>query len=365
MSAERPQCLRAAGAQHIDRANLNMPNVPLHFDHLDSDDAGLTTTVRGDTTIVEWAGCGMSIRHPNTDSWPKLEDIAKRTSNLTVHGRSGFVLGNYGEFFLGDLPGFDEFRFGSVEVSFGQPTPLARYMFDRYHQHKYHGEWSDMTSCRIIGAHADDMELVLLNAFNKYEERQGVLPRPSDISDVEWGEGYDLEKEGEAVYPSSIQGDIEPLRCMYYAATNWEPAASCIQYYRVLEFYAFFSLSRALNRLRRDATVSDREFFLQSAQLLTKDERGPILRLVSELLDQEHIDFDVSENLIPRPEGALLASTLYEFRNSIVHAKQDARAPVTVDSVIATSGTTVAWRSILQQLARKAIHAHSSVRHLD
>lgn len=225
-----------------------------------------------------------------------------------------------------------------------------------------------MWSCRIIGAHAEDMELVLLNAFNKYDERQGLLPTPLDISDVDWGpygDGDGEKEDDEVVFPSSIHGDIEPLRCMYYAMANREPAAACIQYYRVLEFYAFFSLSRTLSKLRRDSSMSDREFLLQSAQLLTKDERGPIQRLISELAEPEHIQFAANEGLIPKPDSHMLASTLYEFRNSIVHAKHDAHAPVTVDSVIATSTGTLAWRNILQQLARKAIHTHSTPRHLD
>jgi hypothetical protein len=151
---------------------------------------------------------------------------------------------------------------------------------------------------------------------------------------------------------------------MYYARTSAEPAAACIQYFRVLEYYAFFSLSRKLNAIRRDGDVSDREFFLQASQLLTKDEKGPIVKLIAESASIDVLSLAVESGLIARPEPNLLGSSLYDFRNSIVHAKHDYRVTVTVDPVVSAPTATNAWRRVLHQLARKALQSHASRRHL-
>ncbi|ANH69204.1 hypothetical protein [Mitsuaria sp. 7] len=346
--------------------------IPLVFDGRQGDTAGLTIGADADGSTVNWPELGISISHKGTADEPDFSDVGERTPQLRIHGRTGLTIDNYSEFLLQDLMSMDEFRFGSVEVSFGHPTPLFRYMFERYRHRKYMGEWSDLTSCRILGAHPDDVELVLLNAFNKYEERHDVLPQPSEILEFDWvaweasdeEETEEEEEEEGAVFDPAIPSDVEPLRCFFYAKSAADPAAACIQFYRVLEFYAFLSLTRSLSALRRDANVSDREFLFKSAQLLSKDEQSSIVRLVVELSTKELLDFAAGEGLITRSDRSLLGSSLYQFRNSIVHAKQDQRAPVTVDSIIGSSSTTKAWKRVLQQLAQKALGKHSSVRHL-
>jgi hypothetical protein len=104
---------------------------------------------------------------------------------------------------------------------------------------------------------------------------------------------------------------------------------------------------------------------MKAAQLLTKEEKGPIIKLVVDLTTKDLLDFAVAEGLIKTADRALPGNTLYDFRNSIVHAKQDQRAPVTVDSIIGPSKTTKAWKHVLHQLAQKALRSHATMRHLD
>lgn len=346
--------------------------IPLTFEIGDEDYEGLSFTPEGDGCHVQWPDLGISVHHAGSYDQPDFADMLTRTPQLKLFGRTGFAIAKYGEFLVENLLKMDEFRFGSVEVSFGQPTMLFRYLFDRHHRRKYMGEWDELFSCRIVGVQADDVELVLLNGFAKYEELHGILPSPSNILEFDWMAWQDkaeaepeAHSEGDTVFPSAVLGDIEPLRCMFYATNATEPAAACIQFYRVLEFYAFLSLTRNMGVLRRDSDVSDREFLFKSAQLLTKEEKGPIIKLVADLATKDLLDFAVAEGLVKGPDRAALGNALYDFRNSIVHAKQDQRVPLTVDSVLLPSKTTKAWRHMLHQLALKALKSHSTIRHLD
>jgi hypothetical protein len=246
------------------------------------------------------------------ETFPTLADFQSCTPGLHFHGQFGFSLDKYNEFFVGDLPNYGAFRFGNVEVTFGQPSPLLVYMFETYRDKHFHGDWEHLTSVRIYGCGKEEAELVLLNAFDRYEERFSVLPHAVEVDDIQCDETPNLDDEDvegtAAIYPPSVVGDIEPLRWMYYAKTSAEPAAACIQYYRVLEYYAFYSLGQKLNSLRRDTTVSDRDFLLSAAQLLTKDEKSPIVKLISDLATTELLELAVASKLIRAQEPNLLAA---------------------------------------------------------
>jgi hypothetical protein len=278
----------------------------------------------------------------------------------------GFSLGKYSEVFIGGIPNSAALQFGQVEVTFGQPSPLIIYLFDGYLDKHYHGHWSNINTCRVFGCSSDETEVVLLNAFDRYEEMFGVLPHPIEVAAVEWADvtdGVAGDLTGAAAkMPAAVLSDLEPLRCFYYARTSVEPAAACIQYFRVLEYYAFLSLSRKLNLLRRDTAISDKDFFFQASQLFSKDERGPISRLIAQVSTPELLTQSAEAGLIERPDANLLGSSLYDFRNSLVHAKSDFRTTATVDPVISAPTKTNRWRKVLHQLAKAALESTASRR---
>lgn len=79
--------------------------------------------------------------------------------------------------------------------------------------------------------------------MRRYAERFDLQPRVFEIAPVNWAteEDYaDIQNRTDPD-PTSIPGDIEPLRCFYFGSINAEPAAACIQFYRVLEYYAFLA----------------------------------------------------------------------------------------------------------------------------
>src|SRR5688572_16884795 len=137
-----------------------MPHVPLSFTYPDPDNvlpSDLLTLVERDGLVtVQWPLLALTVVHSTLDSpdgYPDLADVQTHTPNLRMHDFYGFSLGHYTEILV-----FHEFgkpaqaivRLGDVELTLGEPTPLLRYLFDRIHWNKYHGQWGeDIQSMRL------------------------------------------------------------------------------------------------------------------------------------------------------------------------------------------------------------------------
>jgi hypothetical protein len=65
---------------------------------------------------------------------------------VKFHGLTGFSVGSYHEFLVGELPGSMGFRMGKIEVTFRQASPLRAYLISGYHREKYFGQWELITT---------------------------------------------------------------------------------------------------------------------------------------------------------------------------------------------------------------------------
>lgn len=338
-----------------------MPTVPLVFDPspVQEPEHYLIERIDGNIRSVLWKQMGLCVYHTRTRH-PSEEDLRKHNPNLTLHRHYGFSLGHYHEFFLENVPAYLAMRLGKVEASIGEPSPLAIWMFDNWHDEHVHGDlWESVSTARILGAPTQYYEAYLINMLRRYQERFHLQPHLMEINPAEWWEDPEMEDSevAEALpkqYPP-VSLEIEPLRCLYYAECERDSAAAFIQFFRVIEFYAFLSLQYELSSKRRDGSVSDQEFLIHATTILSRDEKGPIARLVNQLANGAILDDAVSNNLIKAADPAALGSALYDFRNSIVHAKYNQRASLVTDCVVAPSSSTEAWRSVARQLALLAI----------
>jgi len=223
--------------------------VPLHFepDPLMEPEAHLDYRLENGTWCTIWRALGLQVFH-STEEYPNHEDLLRNTPGLTIHGNFGFSICKFSEFFIDNAPEMICYQFGNIEVTIGNPTPLAIHMFNAYHDEHFHGDWEDITSLRIFGISPEYAEIVLLNTLNRYRDQFAINPQLIEIDKIEWWEAPEQPQDSAqcvlANFGSSLPSDIEPLRCFYYAHANPDPAASCIQFYRVLEYYAFFSFFR-------------------------------------------------------------------------------------------------------------------------
>jgi hypothetical protein len=74
--------------------------------------------------------------------------------------------------------------------------------------------------------------------------------------------------------------NLDPLRFYYNGMAQVDNVAACIYFYRTLEYFSFFTNATEMNRLRHDPNLSDADFSSRLLDLVSRDEKGPIFRLI-------------------------------------------------------------------------------------
>jgi hypothetical protein len=251
---------------------------------------------------------------------------------------------------------------GNVEATFGLATPLAAMVFEGYHRGKYFGEWDQIASLRIVGVSIEDVEATFICACEAYRTKYRHVPVLFSLDDSFLYED-DIEMDAKApeiVTSPPITTNIEPLRFLYSWLLQRDDAAACIYYYRVLEYFSFFTNATEMKKLRHDSNVSDADFSKRVLDLITKDERGPIFKLISLIVNDELLDNSKSEGLIDNNSPNALCEAVYAFRNSIVHGKFSYGYALQSASILDEDPKIPRWRALLRDLARRALDQFGS-----
>ncbi len=331
--------------------------IPLDFDPPAWEAEHLQIRKIGRTYSVTWPLVGVTLLS-RKDQEPDHVDLLRRNQHLKFHGMFGYTVDRYHEFFVTAVEDYEKFGLGSAHVTFGAVTPLAMFLFSSYYHRKAHGdEWGYLSTIRIENAPVEQVEAYLLNAMLVFGEHY-YPPTVVPFGPVEWWEP-DEPKPGPSRI-ATIAIDIEPLRLIHHGRRETEHESACLQFYRVLEFYAFFEIQSEVGQLRNDPSLDERQFLLRVSRLVFRNERTPIVRLVTRLVTKKLLSRAVKAGLIPRSDPGLLGDALYDFRNSLVHAKYDQRASILAPSPIAEHTVIHEWRHILHELARTALRKLSA-----
>lgn len=311
--------------------------------------------------LVRWALAGVSVIVPSHEWHPDFEQIEAANGELvSFHGLTGFSISLYHEFLVHDLPNYAGFRMGKFEVTFGEASPLMAYLFSGLHRDKYFGTWDQITTARIVGAGHDEAEIAFINAAVRYNESFGALPRIYAMDEtLLFGEEIESGLPIVAMQEPPV-GDIDPIRFLYHGISQVDDAAACLYFYRVLEYYSFLTNKKQMNLLRHSSTLSDDDFAKQILQLVTRDEKGPFLKLINAIADSASLKHAVSSGVIKDETSAVLGESIYAFRNSIVHGKHSYGYSLQSGSVLSENSLLPAWRAVLQGLAKRAIHGLGS-----
>jgi hypothetical protein len=313
--------------------------------------------------MVSWPVIGARIFVPKNTKL-HLEDLTAANNGAFNHyGQFGFTLGNYSEFFV-SMPHakYCGFKMAGVEASFGDATPLAVLIFDPFHREKWFGTWDTILSLRIIGVGADEAEIAFLNAMTAYEEKFGILP---DLFHIDPNLILDYEESDyeEQIYVAPpMVTNLDPLRFCYNGMVQVDDVAACIYFYRTLEYFSFFTNASEMNRLRHDANLSDAEFSRRVLDLVSRDEKGPILKLINSLVEKAILDSAVTDGLIKTPVGNVLCEALYAFRNSIVHGKFSYGYSLLSGSVLHEDPMVPQWKVLVRKLARLSLDKYGAKR---
>ncbi|ESY16955.1 hypothetical protein [Mesorhizobium sp. LNJC394B00] len=339
--------------------------IPLSFEPpVDSDEAEylIYEDVDGGKHI-SWPTIRERLFAPDYNYWPDVKQIeASNGERFKTYGTSGFSLGRYHEFIINPgretLYGWEPALFrvqlgSSVEASFGYATPLMAFLFESARE-KHSGPWSELPTVRIIGPTQSGVEAALISAFRAHFQHAGTWPRPAELQSW-WEEEEELVEPSEAAPPHLLSADLEPLRFLNSAMVQRDSTAACVYLYRIIEYYAFFANAGQMSTLRHDKSVSDTEFSRKMLDMVFKDERAPIYRLVNTLADRPLLDRGVTLRVIAAPTASSLGEAIYSFRNAIVHGKYGSGFAMHSDPVLEPNELSLRWRPVLLELANRAI----------
>ncbi len=348
---------------------MTKPTIPFGFDPPpDNHVHHLTIIKQGENKLVTWAPAGVTFSVPPSKysreypdfSWSASRDKVEESNSGLVkfHTDNGFSIGSYHEFlvYMRNLPYYG-FRMGRVEVTFGQATPLMAFLFDEIHRSKHYGDWASISTARIIGANdIEEVELAFSNAAIRYNKKYNGLPILWEMNLDDVVPLYDDDEESPAVSEVLVDGpvirDMVPIRFFHKGLSQEDDVAACIYFYRVLEFYAFSSMMREFAKARHDTSISDDYFPGEILKLISRDEKGPLLKLVNQATDNRLIEDAVRAGLIESASANLLGERLYAFRNSIVHGKSSYGYELHAPSLFEKQSLPRVWKPILRSLSR-------------
>jgi hypothetical protein len=369
-----------------------MASVPLRFDPYEweeylefSDTAGVTE--------AKWKALGLSVFYakPESDpqtgwvrSTPAREDLLRHTPQLFFHGHNGYSLGRHTELFIfpsrhefledDDRPEPFYFKMGAAEGSLGQATPLAHFLFDAGHNEDYDGYFSSFLSLRLGGVTKESAEVVGLSAMLLIGKEHQIELRPMRVGDFEWANETsdppgDEEKDEAAcesehlpaaLAVSSGFSEVEPLRMLLRGRDEPTPEVAFLQLYRVLEYFSILCNEEKVGTMRSDGAMATRAFLLAIQQLVARDERASLGRLLAEIANGKVLAAAKDAGLVDRKTPAALTEALYDFRNSVVHAKEDRGLRLFSASIFAEPSNAVAWRRVCEELAWSALERYGN-----
>ena len=342
--------------------------IPLMFsEKIDGLRSLLRVQVTAGLAEVSWPVAGATVTYPLEDAelfedWVSLNEVVRHTASFKLHARFGYTSGNFSEFFV--VPAFGNSadtaiaEVAGTEITFGDVTPLGYHLFDGEHEESYHPSWEYIRSIRIFGESAENAEALLLTgiALLEMEANINVELLSFDVPDaveVDWEDKPDSRHH--VLHFMRPIGDIEPLRLFKKGMSESDSSNAFLQFYRVLEFYSVIQLQDAVSALRWDRDLTPKEFLKRVAGIIDRDERGLLGSLLAKITDSRILELARDKRLVETPSVEALCSAIYAFRNSVVHAKYDQRASITVGSPLDPWSPSRDWAVLCKLLAWKVM----------
>jgi len=332
------------------------PTIPLTFQWFSESlgEGHLEVQRLDDHFILRWPLIGAHVILAKDESYYDIRSAeALNADTFKNWDFSGFSLGDYHEFACNELESHVTFFISGAEVSFGYATPLFATLYGAYHDEHFF-EWDNLTTVRILKAERDQVEAIFINASLAYSNKFAVLPR---VICLVFDYGL-LEKSEEQQSPAAAHrlppavADLTALRFHYNGLVQIDSAAACLYFYRVVEYFAFLTYHKEIGSLRHNASLSDVDFTKRVMEIIsTRDEKGPILRLVNQVADDSMLVKAIAAGILNSKDASVLGSQLYSFRNAIVHGKHAGGYVPETSSVISGDSTADRWRPVLQALS--------------
>lgn len=309
----------------------------------------------------------------------RLEDV----EGLIYHEHCGFSYVGYAEFLI-TIDGALEwpasrplrFRIGRTLVEVGPASHLLPVLLEPYYRISSEEQFGfdSYPSVKIMSAPADRHRALLHRALfylnSDYLRAAGVSAALHHLVDPEtvWEGSDDEERVDDTPFITRTRIGARkdhiadaPLILFNDASASYDEGMF-LGFYRVLEYFFFRSLLQQLSRVRRDDGVSDEDLL---ALAKTPNEVSHLQKLLAGCVPRSRQKglcwFAQKKGLIKGSGFGELVGALYQFRNSVVHAKEEQIARAVVPDPFESNPVVSSWNAIIRELAMRAIRRYNTV----
>lgn len=334
------------------------------FTHKDSSDTFKIDYTRKDMAIVTFSA-SYEILH----SFNK-KGIERENKFIDIHENCGFVLKrkNYAEFLLTydslfyEYPDYnDNFYIGESEVEISEPSSLYKLLFNSFGDDKAFISWDTLKTIKINNFQIEELENHLqqvLFLLAKYDapEFESIGDYPSIIPYQYHGEGTTWNDPDESEEVDEIF--FEPLRYLEPVAffNRARRVNDPMYYYRAIEF--FFIINKKSNIKQSVEAYNESQDMDKLIKELTNLYSTKEVELLKNLLSnlngvEEVIQYAKNNGLVDNTDISAFSTSLYTFRNSIVHGKGDTKFTLNIPTieVLHPEAKDLYWTEVLKRLA--------------
>jgi hypothetical protein len=312
----------------------------------------------------------------------------KIEEGIKYHGSSGFTIKKYTEICVSinhpdytflNIPEWNtspiQFGIGDFLCEISLASPLFVLLLEPiYRDSDFQYDFQKYATIKIIASKKDSEISNITKAL--YYLNSSILKKigfiasvhhleianddPLDLWNNEIEEIFDKIKSNKILIKPDLKS-IEPL-AFYNKAIESEGDDKFLHLYRIFEFFMNRSRIKKLKQLRNDTSYSEEDII---EYIDNKNEEKLLINLISESLSNRNqiknklLNFAFEKSLIRKKDIKTLATTLYKYRNSIIHAKEtQINQTVIPDLFIRTSGTDL-WIIILNDIAIEIIKKYN------
>ncbi|NOU80360.1 hypothetical protein GC101_15930 [Paenibacillus sp. LMG 31459] len=298
------------------------------------------------------------------------KSIEHENKFIEIHEDCGFVLKRncYAEFLLTydslfyEHPDYyDNFDIGECEVEISEPSSLYKLLFNSFGNDKSFISWNTLKTMKITNFPLDKLENYLqqvLFIVSKYDtpEFERIGDYPSIIPYQYHGEGMMWNDPGEredfdGIFTKPLKY-LEPIAFFNRARKVNDP----MYYYRAIEF--FFIINKKSNIKQSVEAYNESQDMDKLIKELTNLYSTKEVELLKNLLInlngvEKVIQYAKNNGLIDNTDIFAFSTSLYIFRNSIVHGKGDTKFTLNIPTieVLHPKAKDLYWTEVLKSLA--------------
>lgn len=355
----------------------------------DRDD--LDYIIKSDKVLISLPHCTkkLVLSEKNVD---QLYDGNKITeiSNLNYYPDCGFSFDAYCEFFINlkhpdyyfynwdeGWPNTEDLSFKIDEdiIEFSDSSALAVLLLSQiyYDPDIYPERLQNISTLKIYKHSSEDYRDIFAKAIyylnSHYLANTGVAATLRHLStDTDYEEFYKLEEKLEKLSRKRIRKRknflvTDPLK-LYNYACSLKDETKFLAYYRVLEFFFDRYKSKTVSDNRFDKSFSDVDLIKLASLKGELDHLKGLLSSISTNSVRDKLSkYALHKGLIRNNSFAELATQLYSFRNSIVHAKESQIERTAIPDPFDIEQTSLinSWIYIAKIFADLAINFYNKV----